>query len=142
MVGEHNVRSSFRVTVAAIACLLAVTCGPSSGVGPATPSATITPHFTSSPPPVRADGFARFRGTVTDAATGGPLEGVCVVIATEGSCQPASPRTDSAGSWWIDLPAGVQWDFAWTKDGYRAEKKRLTSRPGEEVIDIALAAGP
>ncbi len=67
-----------------------------------------------------------------------PLEAVCVVIATEGSCQPASPRTDSNGYWWIDLPANIDWDFAWTKDGYEPVKKRLVSRPGVQTIDLEL----
>lgn len=140
MVEQDNGARWPRVTlVLALAWSLVAACGPASG-GPSPTSTSAAPaaYYTSSPPPERANGFERLKGTVTDASTGKPLRDACVVIATGGSCQPSSPRTDSAGFWWIDLPAGIEWDFAWTKDGYQTEKRHILTRAGEEVIDIAL----
>lgn len=143
MVGEHNGRWLRDVTLlVAIGFATAMCGGPTSVASPtSSASAAPTPYFTSSPPAQRENGFARFRGTVTDAATGRPLQDVCIVIATGGSCQPNSIRTDSAGFWWIDLPVNVEWDFAWTKDGYAPLKKHLTSTPGEDLVDVALQPG-
>jgi hypothetical protein len=118
--------------------VLVVSCGGVSSVGSASSSPSPTRFVTASPPAIVADGFARVQGTVTDETTKKPLQDVCVVIATGGSCQPASPRTDSNGYWWIDLPANVDWDFAWTKDGYTPVKRHLGTRPGTQVIDIEL----
>lgn len=143
MVEEHNVGSRARVTMMlALACLFAscaaVTNGPPAGTGTPTASASPSPYVTSSPPASIAPGFTRFDGTVTDSATGKPLADACVVIATGGSCQPASPRTDSNGFWWIELPSGVEWDFTWSKDGYAPSTKHLRSDPGEQKLEVAL----
>jgi hypothetical protein len=141
MAHECNVRPPLAVTVLPLSLLLVVlvvSCGGVSSVGSASSSPSPTRFVTASPPAIVADGFARVQGTVTDETTKKPLQDVCVVIATGGSCQPASPRTDSNGYWWIDLPANVDWDFIWTKDGYEPAQSRVTSRPGGVLIVIQL----
>lgn len=92
----------------------------------------------ATPVPTIAPGFVRFSGRLTDATTGQPIAGGCVVIATGGSCQPASPRTDADGRWSIDLPVNVDWDFNWAQPGYRTETRRLHSTAGEQIVDITL----
>ena len=115
------------------------------GCSTATPSTTPSASpsasaaiATATPRPTIAPGFVRFSGRLTDATTGKPIADGCVVIATGGSCQPASPRTDADGRWSIDLPVNVDWDFNWTMDGYRRETRRLHSTAGEQIVDIAL----
>ena len=105
------------------------------------PSASLA-VATATPLPSLAPGFTRFSGQLTDAATGRPIADGCVVIATGGSCQPASPRTDTEGRWSIDLPANIDWDFNWTGDGYRTETRRLHSTAGEQRVDVALQPMP
>lgn len=147
MVADNNVRASrcvtsIAITLSFILLVLLAACS----VSPASkasnvPSPTSSPTYTpvsKTPLPTIAVGFGRFRGTVSDARTGEPLKDVCVVIATGGSCQPASPRTDVNGFWSIDLPENIEWDFAWTFDGYVTERKHLRSIAGEQVIDIPL----
>lgn len=123
--------------VALIVTLLLGACSTAVTPSPAGPSASPA-AATATPLPTIAPNFGRFSGRLTDVTTGKPIADGCVVIATGGSCQPFSPRTDADGFWWIDLPVNVDWDFAWTKDGYQPEKKRLHSTPGEQAIPIAL----
>lgn len=142
MVEEHNVASRVRVTLLmALACSIAFGCA-AQPVGSSSGTPTAAPYLTASPPATIAPGFTRFDGVVTESGTGKPLADVCVVIATHGSCQPGSPRTDTSGFWWIELPTGVEWDFAWTKDGYAPLTQRLHSDPGEKRLDIVLNPQP
>ena len=130
---KPNVAISLAVTLLFGACSTAT---PSSA--PSVPPSASAAVASATPLPTIAVGFGRFSGRLTDATTGKPIADGCVVIATGGSCQPASPRTDADGRWWIDLPVNVDWDFNWTRDGYRTETRKLHSSPGEQVVDIAL----
>ena len=115
----------------------------STAAVPNAPPVSASPAVaTATPLPPVAPGFTRFSGQLTDATTGRPIADGCVVIATGGSCQPASPRTDAEGRWSIDLPANIEWDFRWTMDGYRTENRRLHSTEGEQRVDIALQPMP
>ena len=133
---KPNVAISLIVTLLLSGCSTAVP----STTPSVSPSASVA-VASATPLPTIAVGFGRFSGRLTDASTGKPIADGCVVIATGGSCQPASPRTDTDGRWWIDLPVNVDWDFNWTMDGYRPETRRLHSAAGEQTIDIALQPG-
>ncbi|GAC1698866.1 MAG: hypothetical protein NVS9B6_09650 [Candidatus Limnocylindrales bacterium] len=85
--------------------------------------------------------MTRFKGTVTDAATGKPLEDVCVIIGPPFGCQDNFPHTDDKGFWLADLPVagGLSWTFNFSKDGYELTiKKGVSSAPGEQTIDAQL----
>ena len=107
-------------------------CGPKDRALAPSPSAT----------PTIAPGFARFEGHVIDE-NGAGLADVCVIIATVGSCQPASPRTDAQGHWSIDLPSGsdpsgIAWDITFEKSGYQRQSLRVLSSPGPHTLDMKL----
>ena len=138
MAAENNAHHRPGVSLLFAVALVLASCGTAR---PATPSGSpsVSPP---SPLPTLASGFGRFQGTVSDALSGAALANVCVVIATDGSCQPASPRTDARGFWWIDLPSFVEWDFGWTKDGYQTVRRRLISPAGVQVVDIVLEPRP
>lgn len=135
MVGEHNVARLLAVTL--VASLLTA-CGPGTTGPSAGTSASPAARLTASPPATVASGFGRLQGTVRDINTSRPVADACVVIATEGTCQPGSPRTDDNGFWWIDLPAGVDWDVSWQKTGYEIAKLRITTKPEVQTLDVQL----
>jgi hypothetical protein len=67
------------------------------------------PNATGPIPP----SFTRYGGTVVDAATGLPIQGVCVYSGPPAGCPlQGTPRTDATGFFAIDYPAGVT--FLWT----------------------------
>src|SRR5438105_1787355 len=85
----------------------APTATPAPTTGPGVPGGI--PNATGTPPP----GFTRYGGTVLDASTGAPIQGVCVYSGPPAGCpQQGTPRTNSAGFFAIDYPAGVT--FLWT----------------------------
>lgn len=60
-----------------------------------------------------APNFTRYGGTVVDAATGLPIQGVCVYSGPPAGCPlQGTSRTDANGFFAIDYPAGIT--FAWT----------------------------
>jgi hypothetical protein len=57
--------------------------------------------------------FTRYGGTVLDSSTNLPIQGVCVYSGPPAGCPiQGTVRTDAAGFFAIDYPAGVQ--FLWT----------------------------
>lgn len=86
--------------------------------------------------------MTRFTGVVTDASTGHPVPGVCVLIGAFPDCLENMPHTDEAGRWFVDLPIGsngFSWTFHFVKDGYGlAIAKAVSDTPGQKTIDIAL----
>lgn len=138
MFADSNVRLSLAVTLAAT--LLAGCASGSSGPRPG-PSASASP--TRSPLPTLAAGMTRFRGTVTDAATGRPLAGVCVVIGPRPDCLENMPHSDEDGTWLADLPVagGLSWTFTFLKEGYAPGMVKATSdAPGTKTLDVQLTA--
>jgi len=85
--------------------------------------------------------MTRFKGTITDAGTGAPLEDVCVIIGPPVDCQDNFPHSDEKGLWLADLPVagGLSWTFNFSKPGYELTiKKGVSSAPGEQIIDVQL----
>jgi hypothetical protein len=118
--------------------LVALSCEPAT-----TPKASLPEPTTGSPLPTIGEGNGRFIGRVTDAKTGKPIEGVCVIIAVGRACQPNFKRTDANGVWWVDLPVGpdgIFWDVIFEKDGYQSERRRIKSQPGVgvQVVEVQL----
>ena len=112
-----------------------------SPVAAASASATPTPKPTRTPIPSLAPDMTRFKGIVTDATTGKPVEDVCVIIGPPFGCQDNFPHTDEKGFWLADLPVagGLSWTFNFSKEGYELTiKKGVSSAPGEQTIDAQL----
>ena len=107
----------------------------------ASASPTATPKPTRTPIPTLAEAMTRFKGIVTDASIGAPLDDVCVIIGPPVDCQDNFPHTDDKGFWLADLPVagGLSWTFNFSKDGYELTiKKGVSSAPGEQTIDAQL----
>ena len=144
MTANPNGHLALAVTLA-IGLLIAACTSPA-----ATPSATAIPTAAGSPRPTRtpipalAEGMTRFKGTVTDASTGKPLEDVCVIIGPPVDCQENFVHSDEKGLWLVDLPVGgggLSWTFSFSKTGYALSAKMATSSaPGEQIIDVQLPA--
>ena len=136
------------ISLLTTACASPTTPSASPSVGPtASPavavsgSPTATPKPTRTPIPTLADGFTRFKGTITDATTGTPVEDVCVIIGPPVDCQDNFPHSDEKGLWLADLPvaSGLSWTFNFAKTGYELTiKKGVSSAPGEQTIDVQL----
>lgn len=131
--------------------LLTAACAAPGATPSASPSAslaaaasgspTATPKPTRTPIPTLAEGMTRFKGTITDAGTGAPLEDVCVIIGPPVDCQDNFPHSDEKGLWLADLPVagGLSWTFNFAKPGYELTiKKAVSSAPGEQTIDVQL----
>ena len=95
-----------------------------------TPEPPITIANASGPVP---PGSTRYQGTVTDAATGAPLAGVCVYAGPPAGCPSPSLLTDASGRYAVDFPAGLGFSFTFDKDGY-LPALRLTGT----TINVAL----
>ena len=142
---KTNGRRALAVTLG-IALLTGACAAPA--VGPsASPTATPSGSPTASPKPTRtpipplAEGMTRFKGTITDATTGAPIEDVCVIIGPPVDCQDNFPHSDEKGLWLADLPVagGLSWTFNFSKAGYELTiKKGVSSAPGEQTIDAKL----
>jgi hypothetical protein len=68
------------------------------------------PNATGTVPP----NFSRYGGFVKDAATGLPIQGVCVYAGPPAGCPlQGTIRSDATGYFAIDYPAGVSflWNF-------------------------------
>lgn len=104
------------------------------GNGPGTPKPTPTPY-----PPPTVEGLWRIEGHVADES-GKPIEGVCLAIGPVG-CQPVSPRSDSNGNFYFDLPvASVDYDFHFTKAGYQELDVRVHPS-GPSTFNFVLKRG-
>ena len=68
-----------------------------------------------------APGFARYSGKVTDAATAGPIAGVCVYAGPPAGCPSPNLNTDAQGNFAIDFPAGVTFLFNFEHPAYVAK---------------------
>jgi hypothetical protein len=67
-----------------------------------------------------AAGQTRYSGTVTDAANGAPIAGVCVYAGPPAGCPSPSLVTDAAGRWAIDFPSGFSFSFNFEHPAYVA----------------------
>ncbi len=56
-------------------------------------------------------GFTRYGGQVLDAASGKPLQWVCVYAGPPSGCPTPSLVTDAGGRWSFDFPSGLTWPF-------------------------------
>ena len=105
-------------------------------------SPAATPKPTRTPIPPLAERMTRFKGTITDASTGYPLENVCVIIGPPVDCQENFPHSDEKGLWLADLPVGgggLSWTFNFSQPGYELTiKKGASTAPGEQIIDVQL----
>ncbi len=143
MITNNNGRYALAVTLG-IGLLIAACAAPTASTSPtATPSGspTASPKPTRTPIPSLAEGMTRFKGTITDANTGYPLEDVCVIIGPPVDCQENFPQSDEKGLWLADLPVagGLSWTFNFSKPGYElAIKKATSSAPGEQIINVVL----
>jgi len=145
--GHRKLAGVLGIALLTAACASPVTNTPASAspsasaVGAASASPAATPKPTRTPIPALAEGMTRFKGTVTDAATGAPVEDVCVIIGPPVDCQDNFPHTDEKGLWLADLPVagGLSWTFNFAKTGYELTiKKGVSSAPGEQTIDVKL----
>lgn len=88
----------------------------------------------------------RITGTVTDTATGEPLESVCVAVSVPARCFTA---TNAAGRYLVDLSAigaspGSTWGFIFIRAGFETRKESIPVS-AEIQLDVALVrdgAGP
>lgn len=77
-------------------------------------------------------------GHVTDAGTGQPLPGACVIIGPLVPCAPNFPHTDATGFYTVDLPAAsLSWTFNFTMCDY-AVTTRNVSLTGNMTVDASL----
>ena len=134
---DSNGGLALAVTLAVALALTA--CGPAAVTAPPSPSARAAP--TRSPTPTLGAGMTRFTGTITDAADGYILSGVCVIIGPTAACGENMAHSDADGVWLADLPVGdgLSWTFTFVKDGYLNRIATATSdAPGEKRINITL----
>lgn len=147
--GRRGLAVTLGLGLLVAACAAPVTTpSPSPSVSPspslaAVPSGspTATPKPTRTAIPSLGEGMTRFRGTITEAGSGAPVEDVCVIIGPPVDCQDNFPRSDEKGLWVVDLPVagGLSWTFNFSKPGYAlAIKKGVSSAPGEQIIDVQL----
>ena len=144
-----NTNGPLRLAVTLAVGLLTAACAAPATTLPSS-SPTVSPTVAGSPRPTRtpipslAEGMTRFKGTVTDATTGKPLEDVCVIIGPPVDCQENFVHSDEKGLWLVDLPVGgggLSWTFSFSKPGYALTAKMATSSaPGEQIIDVQLPA--
>ncbi|HEY3218270.1 MAG TPA: hypothetical protein VGK15_04195 [Candidatus Limnocylindria bacterium] len=64
-------------------------------------------------------------GHVTDAVTGAPVPGVCIIIGPPASCPPTAPITDASGNWTTQLINGSDWEVWYFKTGYMLVKDTI-----------------
>ena len=77
-------------------------------------------------------------GHVTDASTGAPLAGACVVIGPAIPCQPNFPHADATGFYTVDLPAAtLSWTFNFQNCDYATQAKTRTIS-ANTTLDAAL----
>lgn len=135
---DSNGKHAVAMTLAIVLALAA--CGPPTATPLPSESASARP--TRSPIPTLAEGMTRFKGTITDAATGYPVENVCVIIGQTSDCLENMPHSDENGVWFADLPVAggsLSWTFKFVKDGYAlATAPGVSDAPGEKKLDISL----
>ncbi len=89
-------------------------------------------------------GKGRMYGTVIEAGTGKPLEGVTVKLffPRSNAYHIPEPRTDAEGKWNVTYVRGGLWNLDFIKDGYETKKISFVvdERPGlaKPSIDIQL----
>ena len=77
-------------------------------------------------------------GQVTDASTGAPLAGACIVIGPAVPCAPNFPHADATGFYTVDLPAAtLSWTFNFQNCDYATQAKTRTIS-ANTTIDAAL----
>lgn len=92
-----------------VACAPAATApSPSPTLPPATDG--FPGGIGSASGPVQS-GFTRYSGQVLDAASGKPLQWVCVYAGPPSGCPTPSLVTDASGRWTFDFPSGLTWPF-------------------------------
>src|SRR5258706_7951616 len=64
-------------------------------------------------------------GHVTDATTGLPIEGVCIIVGPPAACPPTAPTTNASGNWTTQLINGSDWDVWYYKTGYALVKDTI-----------------
>ena len=113
---------------------------PASTAAPETPAATAPAQPTEIVHVLGASGavqsgFTRYSGHVTDAATGEPLEDVCVYAGPPSGCPKPYLATDAAGRWAFDFPSGLTWQFNFERVGYEP-RMNLTG----QTLEVKLAS--
>lgn len=89
-------------------------------------------------------GRGKMFGTVTDAVSGEPIEGVTVKLfyPTTNTFHKPFPKTDKEGKWIIKFIRSGRWDLDFVKQGYEMKKIsfNVDTRPGikKAAIDIKL----
>ena len=131
--------------VSAAVLITLVACTPaaeqSTGSPSPTAAATATATGTATPAPSFPGlvlpnatgpvprGFFRYGGRVTDVTSGLPVVGACVYVGPPAGCPlGATPRTDTNGNFWIDLPSSG-WEFTVEHPAYKTVLSRTIS-PG------------
>ncbi len=77
-------------------------------------------------------------GTVTDSATGIPLDNVCITVGPPIRCWTA---TNALGFYLIDLtgaPAGQSWDLHFLRTGYDQIMQTATNLVGPTTVNMAM----
>ena len=81
-------------------------------------------------------------GTVTDADTGVPIEGVNVVLETAPSATPTGTATDADGRFRLTVPTGEQ-TFVFRFVGYAPKTRTVFIREGRTAtVNVALSSAP
>ena len=82
------------------------------------------------------------RGHVTDATTGAPIAGVCIIIGPPAACPPTAPITDANGDWTTQLINGSDWDVWYSKTGYMLVKQTIPASNTTDPYPLTIALTP
>jgi lipopolysaccharide biosynthesis regulator YciM len=85
-------------------------------------------------------GRGKMYGTVTDADSGEPIEGVTIKLFFPGSNQfhKPFPKTDKEGKWIVKFVRSGRWDLDFVKPGYEVKKIsfHVDTTPGTKKVGI------
>jgi tetratricopeptide (TPR) repeat protein len=95
-------------------------------------------------------GRGKMYGTVTDADTGEPIEGVTIKLykPDANAFHTPSPKTDNEGKWRVKFIRSGRWDLDFVKQGYEMKKIsfNVDTKPGTKkpaiVIQLRKLEGP
>ena len=81
-------------------------------------------------------------GHVTDATTGAPIEGVCIIIGPPAACPPTAPMSNATGDWTTQLVSGADWDVWYSKTGYALVKDTIPASNATDPYRLSKALTP
>ncbi len=128
--------------VLACACV-GQTSTPAPSSAPPTVEPTPTPFYPGGQP--NATGavpkdFVRYRARLADERSGLPIVGACIYTGPPAGCPlPGSFRTDPTGSFAMDLPAGLVWEFTFEHPKYKPILRALLAPDTDALYQLQPA---